>query len=376
MSSTRNRRLLPTFLSRIIPVALTPCPTDLQNNVDLLEQLHLRHLQPLPITHQQQNDGSSPSPPTQRVTSIASLQQLFDNPVLFYDHTLLSITEFFLLHSHLEDAILNSRSHIKSSSSHQHIMPTKLNTVEQLMLWIFHISDDRTKTLSLMFKHIDATTVLRYVDHITWCINTELDDVVAWPSAEQRRALYGWFSICDTAIAVLDGTHCPIQRPVDNEINYYSGYKHRHTQNYLVCVDAVGVVIYMEGPFNGHDNDRTVFKQSDLYNHPERYLEEGEKILADGGFVGGGSLLVPIHGAVIERRDDENERQLMKEINDEFTGNRLIVEDVFGWIKARAHVLDVVYGRQKERQGEVFKAACRLHNFVRIHRIDYALSRK
>ena len=356
MSSTRNRRLLAAFLSRAIPVALTPGPTDQQSNVELLEQLHLRHLEPLPITHQLQNDGSSASPPTQRVSSIASLQQLFDNPVLFYDHTLLSITEFFLLHSHLEAAILSSRSHVESSSPHQHVMPTKLNTVEQLMLWIFHISDDRTKTLSLMFKHIDATTVLRYVDHITWCINTELDDVVAWPSAEQRRSLFGWFSICDTAIAVLDGTHCPIQRPLDNEINYY--------------------VIYIEGPFNGHDNDRTVFKQSDLYNHPELYLGEGEKILADGGFVGGGSLLVPIHGDVIQRRDDEHERQLMKEINDEFTGNRLIVEDVFGWIKARAHVLDTVYGRQKERQGDVFKAACRLHNFVRINRIDYALSRK
>ena len=40
--------------------------------------------------------------------------------------------------------------------------------------------------------------------------------------------------------------------------------------------------------------------------------------------------------SVIERREDEEERQLLKEINDEFTGNRLIVEDVFGWIKDRA----------------------------------------
>jgi hypothetical protein len=224
-----------------------------------------------------------------------------------------------------------------------------------------------------MFTHLDDTTVLRYADHVSWCVNTELGYVIAWPTAEQRKHLYGWFSICNEAFAVIDGTHCPVRRPLHNESDYYSGYKCTHTQNYLVCVDVFGVVIYVEGPFPGHDNDRAVYKQSDLYTHPERYVIEGEKILADGGFIGGEPLLVPVHGTVIEARDDEKDVQMLHQINDEFTANRLIVEDVLGWIKARAHLLDVVYSRQKGRQAEVFKAACCLHNFIRIHRIDYAL---
>jgi hypothetical protein len=255
-------------------------------------------------------------------------------------------------------------------------MPTILSSAEQLLLWLFHISGERVKSLSLHFRHVNSSTILRYSDHVSWCVNTVFGDLISWPTAEQRECLYDMMSMCEKAVAVLDGTHCPIEKPEGLNSLYYSGYKCKHTQNYLCCVDVLGVIVYVEGPFPGHMNDRTVYLQSELHTNPSKLLSEGEMILADGGFIGGDSLLVPIHSAVMEKMQEEKVKDVMEELNDEFTSNRIIVEDVFGWLKGRAHVLNEVYGRHRDRQAEVFYAACRLHNFVRITRIEYGLKTK
>ena len=60
----------------------------------------------------------------------------------------------------------------------------------------------------------------------------------------------------------------------------------------------------------------------------------------------------------------------MMSCNAEFTANRLIVEDVFGWLKQRACVLNTAWERHLDKQGAIFTAAC---NFTRMLRLDYAL---
>jgi hypothetical protein len=253
-------------------------------------------------------------------------------------------------------------------------MPTKLNTVEQLLLWLMYIGGSNTKSLRLIFGHLHASSIFRITDHISYCINIELDELIAWPTEEERKATHGMFSIWDKAVAVLDGTHCEIREPTYDERVYYSGYKHKHTQNYLVCVNVLGVIIKVEGPWPGRQNDRAVYNQCSLALHPEQYFSEGERVLADGGFVGGSPLIVPIHSTVMAKMQNEETKEEMKEINREFTSNRLLVEDVFSWLKARAHVLDSRFKRKREHQPEAFYAACRLHNFVRVQRIHYAMS--
>ena len=95
-------------------------------------------------------------------------------------------------------------------------------------------------------------------------------------------------------------------------------------------------------------------------------------LLAGDEFVGGGPLLVPIHSSIIDAAQEGKTREVMKEITREVSDNRALVADVFGWLKGRAHVLDSRYRRKRERQAEVFFAACRFHNFVRMHRIGFA----
>ena len=91
--------------------------------------------------------------------------------------------------------------------------------------------------------------------------------------------------------------------------------------------------------------------------------------------MGGPGLLVPIHQDTYSQPMDEQAREGMMDYNQEFTANRLIVEDVFGWLKERACVLNRAWARHRDRQGPIFNAACKLHNFSRMIRIDYALQR-
>ena len=179
--------------------------------------------------------------------------------------------------------------------------------------------------------------------------------------------------MCRTAVAVLDGTHCPIQAPSELTYTYYSGYKHEHTQNYLVCVSYTGMVVFIEGPYEGRHNDRFCYKMSSLCTNKADYLHDDEYILADGGFIRGEGLLVPIHNTVINSMMDDDTKQTMTAYNKEFTANRLIVEDVFGWLKQRACILNTAWPQHLDRQAHIFRAACKLHNFVRVLRIDYAM---
>ena len=151
----------------------------------------------------------------------------------FYRVTYLSFAEFTLLHAYLHNTLLTTRIHKKSDSPHFHLIETQLSTADQLLLWLFHLAGDRTVQLTMQFGHLHPATVFRYVDHVTFCVNEVLANVISWPTPEQRKLMYGMMSVCEEAIAVLDGTHCRIQAPSAYNNLFYSGYKHCHTKTTL-----------------------------------------------------------------------------------------------------------------------------------------------
>lgn len=227
--------------------------------------------------------------------------------------------------------------------------------------------------LEMIFSHLNYTTILRYADHITWCINLRFEHMIKWPDAAERISLHGMFSLCDNAVAVLDGTHCQLQKPIYDEREYYSGYKGYHSQNFLVATNPFAIIIYVDGPYPGRANDRGVYNQSELARNSNNFVSAGEVIIADGGFIGGTPLICPIHTDDIINETDVNRKQQMIEFNEELTSNRILVEDVFSWLKSRAKVLATKFSRKKETQAVIMFAACRYYNFVRMNRIQHAL---
>ena len=199
-----------------------------------------------------------------------------------------------------------------------------------------------------------------------------MEDLIAWPTAEERRDLYGWVGVCDTAIAFLDGTHLPVRKPTKESSAYWSTYKQKYTQNYLVCVSPFALITYVDGPFPGQGNDRGAFNQCTLASDYGQFVSEGEVIVADGGFTGGPQLLVPLHSDTITHAASEEEKVEMLRFNDELSESRVLVEDVFGWLKAAARILEGRYRRKKESQAPVFRALCCVYNYTRMMRIEYA----
>jgi hypothetical protein len=178
--------------------------------------------------------------------------------------------------------------------------------------------------------------------------------------------------VSSNAIALLDGTHCEIKKPAENQKAFYSGYKNIHSQNYLVVVNPFALVIYVDGPYPGRMNDRACWNQSPLAISPSAFLSEGELIIADGGFIGGEGLLCPVDAMTIGRLESKEEQQRLLSFNDEITEARVLVEDVFSWLKARARILGTRFPRKREMQSDVFVATCCLYNFVRLKRIEFS----
>jgi hypothetical protein len=306
------------------------------------------------------------------LTSHTGLKSVLADEDKFFDKHRLTVTEFLLLLSCVKPAIERTREKSTVASHHSSHAHTKLNAGEQLLLWLYWTSGCPLSLVTDLFGNLHETTLYRMVDHVTLCINSVLGDTVQWPTAEERRGLYGYLSVCDKAVAILDGTHCEIKKPTENQRMFHSGHKHKHTQNYLVCVNAFAHIIYVDGPYPGRANDRGLFNQCSLACRPTDFVSEGEVILADGGFIGGEPLLAPVHSDIIMHAESEEEKEMLLDFNDELSEGRVLVEDVFSWLKARAWILSVRFPRKRERQGDVFFATCCMYNFIRMLRMEYA----
>lgn len=338
----------------------------------VLEDTGYRKPRPIPASETHPPRFSVPYGRLLDLTEHTAIRSVLQDETVFFDTHRISVTEFLLLHAILEPTIGMTRpSHTDTTHASPHAH-TKLNAAEQLLLWLYWTKGTPISTLPDLFGLLHPTTLTRCIDHVTSCIITILSHVIHWPTAEERKDLYGWVAVCDKAVAYLDGTHIPISRPTRSPAAYWSSYKSKYTQNYLVCVNAFALVTYIDGPYPGRGNDRGAFNQCTLATDYADYVSAGEVIIADGGFMGGPQLLVPIHSDVITHAASEDEKQDMISFNDELSEGRVLVEDVFGWLKLTARVLESRWRRGSRKQPEVFRAVCCVYNYVRMMRMEYA----
>ena len=80
------------------------------------------------------------------------------------------------------------------------------------------------EVLTNLFGQLHKTTLFRMINHVQWRINSTFASLIQWPTAEERRDLYGYFAVYDKAVAILDGTHLPINRPVRDGQPFWSTY--------------------------------------------------------------------------------------------------------------------------------------------------------
>jgi len=346
--------------------------SDQQILFSVLDDVGIRKPEPIPYSPDLPAPFTVDLSPLSDLTKHGSFVDIAQDDDLFYQRHRVTVTEFLLLLSVLEPHLSLSREQSNSASHPSSHGQAKLTPALQLLLWFYYTKGVPLSLVTDLFNGLHRTTLLRTVKHVTQCIRTTLSDLIRWPTPDERKALYGLTAVCDKAIGYLDGTHCAIRRPSKDSKPYYSSYKHKYTQNYLVAVNPFAVVIFLEGPYPGRANDRGDYNECSLAIHCTQFFSEGELLLADGGFMGGPGLLVPMHADIIIKAESEQKRDDYLLFNEVLSEARVVVEDVFSWLKARARILERVFPGRKGSQYGVFEATCLVYNFTRLLRIQYS----
>jgi len=342
-----------------------------------LDNIGLINLDHLPISYVNKylqpgyDDFISSLPPT------CGYLALSFNPSRFERMLRISVPEFYLLYQELEEFIMQPRSiyhECDGDSKSDRKRTTKLHPVDQFCVWLFRADDTDVDLLGVLFRDVHRTTIDRVMDHVSSAIIACWNDEVDWPDAEERRMLWGRFSLYNRIVACLDGTHCQIEVPVDpeDEYDYYSGYKKYHTQNYLIAANGLSQIIFIDGPFPGRGNDRGAFNETVFMKKNNEMLSDGEVILTDGGFIGPGPHLFPFTSPQIDAADSEGEKKNMREYNDVLTLNRSMIEHCIHKIKNRAQALASRFSRSNHIQADLIQSAARLYNRTQRMRMIYS----
>ena len=337
---------------------------------DILELLHIRHLPPIFYYSHQQEYSLYVERIKQQLPPTSAFVLCCRNPARFQRMFRMTIPEFYILFSELDPYIC--RVHPQSEQRSSTYRSRTIASVDQLLLWLLRSDGNDVNLVGLLFNDIHRKTVDIIADHVTQAILDCWSVEIEWPDPEQRQSLYGFLSTYDKVVGIMDGTHCQIEVPTYDEYDYFSGYKGYHTQNYLICVDALGLVIYLNGPYAGRGNDRSAFNQTPFVQHMCSLLSEGEIIMADGGFAGPGHIL---HQFVSNdfKGVTEDQRARMERFNEDFILNRSLVEHCIHRVKNRVKSLQKRFSRALERQDDLVKAACCVYNRQRRLRIEYQL---
>jgi len=103
--------------------------------------------------------------------------------------------------------------------------------------------------------------------------------------------------------------------------------------NIQATVDNNGAFTSYQIGHPGSVPDVTVFKTSHLWRHRPGYFGPGEKILADKGYPITPYTLRPFAENEMGRTAEDKSRR--RKFNKKLSGQRVIVENAFGWLKGR-----------------------------------------
>ena len=120
----------------------------------------------------------------------------------------------------------------------------------------------------------------------TWItfLSSELSFLVPWPSrAEIQKVLPERFKKFKNIRVIIDCCEFYIQKPSipESQKTTWSSYKHYNTVKLLVGITPTGVISFIPPLWTGSTSDKEMVKSSGLVN----YLEEGDAVMADKGFL-------------------------------------------------------------------------------------------
>jgi len=195
----------------------------------------------------------------------------------------------------------------------------------------------------------------RWIHCLHPLVNQALATLDALPAREMPAAL---FADDTETLYFHDGTERPIQRPSDPEQQreYYSGKKKRHTLKNNVVIDATCQIRFLSATVAGKKHDKK------LADETAYALPPGSHLVQDTGFQG-----FQLDNVLIlqpkKRFRGQTLTPLDTHCNHWISSLRLRVEHAISGVKRYRIVKETLRNWKKGFKDQVFETCCGLHNF-------------
>lgn len=148
---------------------------------------------------------------------------ILKNGTRFYRVTNMTPTEYIelcsiLKYDYYSKPINNRRNNANNNDNNSNINVRPngrlLNIYDAMLLYLMVLDGVGFDYIGIIFS-CGAASVFEYAEFMAEIINSDLENDLKWPSALERKNRYGTIACYEKAVAIIDGTHCQIRRPVD-----------------------------------------------------------------------------------------------------------------------------------------------------------------
>jgi hypothetical protein len=289
-------------------------------------------------------------------------EKLRRRPAVFRSLTGVSIGEFETLHQQLVDEIerydetrLERGDRQRAVGAGRRYDHDARNRLLMAMIWLRVYPT--YEVLGFIFD-LDKSNICRNLKGVLAVLREQLGDEIEWPDRARRKQKMDQFmQEFPEVAAIVDATEQPTQRPQDPEEqkNYYSGKKKRHTLKTQVVVGPDGEIMGHSETVPGAKHDKPLYDDSGVGDR----LDEDEAMMGDKGYQGiqKDRLAVlpdkkPKGGELTDEQKTRNRR---------ISHYRIVVENTICQLKT-FRVLAHVYRHARESHSDVFAIVAALVN--------------
>ncbi|XP_063420957.1 putative nuclease HARBI1 [Mytilus trossulus] len=206
--------------------------------------------------------------------------------------------------------------------------------------------------------NITVSTFTKYREKVVNAINDLLPRFVQWPEELDSVAIkfneMGTYEF-QNIIGAIDGSHIPIEQPLECPNSYYNRKKFHSVILQAVCKDDLSFVNICVG-MPGRCHDAKAFKHSHLSEIGDELCRQGQyHILGDAAYALMRWLITPF-------RDNGNLTREQYNFNKFLSSKRQVIERAFALLKGRFRRLKYVSIRDIKCICKIISACCVLHN--------------
>ena len=229
-----------------------------------------------------------------------------------------------------------------------------------LMTVRYLVSQETVRELSDRFGVTEHSLICCKRQVIETMCDQLLRRFITWPKHDEFRAISTRFDEMGRhnfpdILGAIDGSHIPIQAPINNPKCYFNRKQFHSIVLQGVCVDDLKFTDVNVG-WPGRVHDAKVLRNSSLWDEGFHKCDYGNfHLLGDGAYPLKEWLLTPY-------RDNGHLSQKQTQFNIALSSKRQVIERAFGLLKGRFRRLKFINMKSIREICQTIVAACILHN--------------